>query len=107
MVTALQTLGELVHWHPHVHALVTDSAFDSSGAFEPLPEAPTDVFVEVWRTKIFALLRQAGCINGRAVWAMRSWKHSGFIAPTGALPAGPMGSGWASEHLLGCRPTSG
>jgi len=78
MATALQTFGELAHWHPHVHALVTDGAFDSAGGFQPLPEVSTGVFVEVWRTKVFALLRQAGCINSRAVWAMRSWKHSGF-----------------------------
>jgi hypothetical protein len=107
MVTALQTFGELAHWHPHVHALVTDGALDAAGHFEPLPEVPAGVFTEVWRTKIFALLRQAGCINSRAVWAMRSWKHSGFSAPTGALSAGPMGSGWASEHLVGCRPAYG
>jgi len=80
MVTALQTFGELAHWHPHVHALVTDGAFDATGHFEPLPEAPAGVFVEIWRTKVFALLRQAGCINSRAVWGMRSWKHSGFSA---------------------------
>lgn len=78
MVTALQTFGELAHWHPHVHALVTDGAFASSGALKPLPEVPAGVFAEVWRTKVFTLLRQAGCINSRAVWVMRSWKHSGF-----------------------------
>jgi ribosomal protein S27E len=78
MVTALQTFGELAHWHPHVHALVTDGAFDATGGFEPLPEVPAGVFVEVWRTKVFALLRRAGCINSRAIWVMRSWKHSGF-----------------------------
>jgi hypothetical protein len=28
-------------------------------------------------------------------------------APTGAQPAGPMGPGWAPEHLVGCLATSG
>jgi hypothetical protein len=78
MLTALQTFGELAHWNPHVHALVTNGALDPVGRFEPLPDLPAGVFVEVWRTKVFALLRNAGCINSRAVWVMRSWKHSGF-----------------------------
>jgi hypothetical protein len=78
MVSALQTFGELAHWHPHLHALVTDGAFDATDGFVPLPETPAGVFAEVWRTKVFSLLRQAGCISSRAVWVMRSWKHSGF-----------------------------
>ena len=27
MIAAIHTFGERVHWHPHIHALVTDGAF--------------------------------------------------------------------------------
>ena len=60
MVTFLQTFGELVNWHPHVHALVTDGVFlppalpedghpPADAAFLPLPECPTGAFHLLWR----------------------------------------------------------
>jgi hypothetical protein len=65
MVAVPQTFGELAHWNPHVHALVTDGAFAPDGTFVPLPETAAADFAGVWREKVFALLRDAGCINGR------------------------------------------
>ena len=31
MIAAIQTHGELLHWHPHIHALVTCGAFTAEG----------------------------------------------------------------------------
>ena len=33
MIAAVQTHGELAHFHPHVHALITNGAFASDGTF--------------------------------------------------------------------------
>jgi hypothetical protein len=38
MVAAIQTFGELLHWHPHIHTLVTCGAFTPDGEFLELPE---------------------------------------------------------------------
>ncbi|MGA2033027.1 MAG: transposase [Thermoguttaceae bacterium] len=38
MIVAIQTHGELLHWHPHFHALVTCGAFTAEGGFLALPE---------------------------------------------------------------------
>jgi hypothetical protein len=38
MVAAIQTHGELLHWHPHIHALVTCGAFTPEGEFLEVPE---------------------------------------------------------------------
>ena len=27
MIAAIQTFGELLHWHPHIHTLVTCDAY--------------------------------------------------------------------------------
>ena len=78
MVAVPQTFGELAHWNPHVHALVTDGAFTADGTFVPVPETAAADFAGVWREKVFALLRDAGCINGRVVFLMRRWTHTGF-----------------------------
>jgi Putative transposase len=38
MVAAIQTHGELLRWHPHVHTLVTCGGFTPQGEFLELPE---------------------------------------------------------------------
>ena len=48
MVAAAQSFGELVHWHPHVHAIVTDGAFTPQREFIPLPEMAVEPFLKLW-----------------------------------------------------------
>jgi hypothetical protein len=78
MIAAVQTFGELAHFHPHVHAVVTDGAFTSEGKFIPLPEIAVEPFLKLWERKIFALLLKHGKISQEVIDNMRSWKHSGF-----------------------------
>ena len=35
-IPAIQTFGQLMHFHPHIHGLVTDGAFAPDGRFLPL-----------------------------------------------------------------------
>jgi len=78
MIAIVQTHGELVHFHPHVHAIVTDGAFSYDGNFIPLPEIAVEPFLKLWEQKIFALLLKHGKISQEIVESMRCWKHSGF-----------------------------
>ena len=78
MIAAVQTFGELVHFHPHVHAVVTDGAFTNDGGFIPLPEIAIEPFLKLWEHKIFALLLKEGEITQDVVDNMKTWKHSGF-----------------------------
>jgi hypothetical protein len=39
MVGAIQTFGQLIHAHPHIHALVTEGVFLPDGRFQPLSPA--------------------------------------------------------------------
>jgi len=48
MVGAIQTFGQLVHWHPHIHALVTEGVFLPDGTFLPLPKLATEPFLKLW-----------------------------------------------------------
>ncbi len=41
MVAGIQTFGELVHFHPHIHAIVTDGGFTPGGTFICLPRINT------------------------------------------------------------------
>jgi len=37
MIAGIQTFGELLHFHPHIHALMTDGVFLPDGTFRQLP----------------------------------------------------------------------
>lgn len=89
MVGSIQTFGELIHWHPHIHALVTDGAFRPDGMFLPLPRLATEPFLKLWEHKVYRLLLDKGRITEEVVRQMQSWRHSGFSVHREVfLPAG-------------------
>lgn len=55
MVAAIQTHGELLHWHPHLHAILTCGAFTCEGDFVELPELDLDQLEVAWQEAVFAL----------------------------------------------------
>ncbi|MCX6983546.1 MAG: transposase, partial [Lentisphaerae bacterium] len=97
MAAAVQTFGELSHWHPHVHAVVSDGVFTSDlsacghaqagGVFIPLPTLAVEPFLKLWEHKVFKLLLDEGLITHETVEQMRSWQHSGFSVDKSVLIA--------------------
>jgi hypothetical protein len=53
---APHTFGQVLHFHPHLHALVTDGAFAPDGTFIPLPELDRELFEKLWQQQVFDLL---------------------------------------------------
>jgi hypothetical protein len=78
MVGAVQTFGDLIHWHSHVHAIVPEGVFTESGYFVHIPYSWKHRAIEIWQDKVFDLLLDAGKIDLEIVANMRGWKHSGF-----------------------------
>jgi hypothetical protein len=122
MVAAIHTFGGLIHWHPHIHALVTDGGFLPDGTFIPLPGMDSEPFeklgstvfdpeaqtrrelAEVWQKKVFELLLNRGKIDESLVQQMRSWRHSGF-AVNFAVRLGPddlAGRERVLQYMLRC-----
>jgi hypothetical protein len=78
-ILAIQTFGQLIHFHPHIHGLVTDGAFIRDGRFIPLPDnLGHEPFLRLWEDKIFRLLLDENKIEPALVAQLRSWRHSGF-----------------------------
>ena len=78
MVAAIHTFGQVLHFHPHLHALVTDGALAPDGRFIALPELEGEPFEKLWQRKVFELLLKRGKIDESLVTQMLSWQHSGF-----------------------------
>jgi hypothetical protein len=78
MIGAIQTFGDLIHWHPHIHALVCEGVFLPEGTFLPLPKLATEPFLKLWEQEVFKLLLAEGKITEEVVANIRGWQHSGF-----------------------------
>ncbi len=52
----VQTFGDLVTFHPHIHALVADGIFVESGTFRVLPPIPTVLLAEPLRHAVLDYL---------------------------------------------------
>ena len=87
MAAAIQTHGSLLHWHPHLHALVTCGGFTPQGDFVALPELDKEQLCAAWREAVFALYLAEGKIEPEVVENMRAWPHSGFHVDQSVLLA--------------------
>jgi hypothetical protein len=89
MIAAIQTHGELLHWHPHIHVLITCGAYTPEGDFLELPQFDMDRLLVAWQDAVFTLYLAEEKIEPAVVENMRSWEHSGFSVDQSVfLPAG-------------------
>jgi len=51
MVGAIQTFGQLIHAHPHIHTLVSEGVFLPDSTFLPLPKLATEPFLKLWESR--------------------------------------------------------
>jgi len=104
-VLAIQTFGSLMHFHPHIHGLITDGAFTPDGRFHPIPVNLTDEpFLRIWENNVLRLLLDANRIEADLVAQIRSWRHSGFSVDRSVrLPAGDRpGIGRLAQYMARC-----
>lgn len=88
MIAAIQTHGELLHWHPHCHVLITCGAFTPTGDFIELPQFDLERLLVAWREQVFTLYLAEEKIEPEVVENMLTWRHSGFSADQSVfLPA--------------------
>ena len=55
MIAAIQTHGELLHWHSHIHVLITCGAFTPEGDFLELPQFDMERLLDAWQDAVFGL----------------------------------------------------
>jgi len=78
IVVAVQTFGDRINFHPHVHLLVTDGGVDGAGMFHRLPHLDDVRLAEIFAHEVLRLLVDWGLLSPE--WAQRilSWRHTGF-----------------------------
>ena len=82
MIATIQTHGQLLHWHPHLHVLITCGAWPPEGEFLELPEFDMERLLVAWQDAVFELYLAEEKIEPEVVENMRTWEHSGFSRPS-------------------------
>ena len=53
----MQTWGDMLDWHPYVHAIVTRGGWDAEVRLVPMPSVSTAAAEKLFRHKVIAMLR--------------------------------------------------
>ena len=78
VVAAIQTFGNRINFHPHLHFLVTEGGTDEAGVFHLIPRLDDSRLAEIFAREVLAMLVRKELLNSE--WAERilSWPHTGF-----------------------------
>jgi hypothetical protein len=82
-IVLIQTAGEFLNWHPHLHVLTATGAFRADGSFAPSPYFDATTLRELFQAEVLRLLLKEGMISEEFVGKIKSWRHSGFHAFAG------------------------
>jgi hypothetical protein len=95
VIAAIQTFGDRINLHVHLHFLVTEGGVDEAGVFHKIPRIDDVRLAEFFAREVLAMLVRKALLSPE--WAERilSWPHSGFNVH------GDRGSGRGPRLCLG------
>ena len=77
-IIAIQTFGDYLNFHPHLHILITDGAFIGHHTFHSLPRTDWDQVAELLQARVLKFFVRKDKLSAREAQKMRQWYHSGF-----------------------------
>jgi hypothetical protein len=77
-VVAIQTFGNLLGFHPHLHILVSDGCFYENGMFAISPAVDIKALEQIFRHKVLKMLLSKGKITRDMITLLDKWRHTGF-----------------------------
>ena len=75
---AIQTFSDLVNFHPHLLAIVSDGLFAANGWFYVLPKTDLKKLEELFHHQVLKMLLREGKIDKSLIKKLLGWRHSGF-----------------------------
>jgi hypothetical protein len=78
VIAAIQTFGDRLNLHPHLHFLVTEGGEDSEGRFHHLAEFQDGLLAEFFKREVFSLLLRQELISEVLVEKIAGWRQPGF-----------------------------
>jgi len=78
VIAAIQTFGDRINLHVHLHFLVTEGGTEEAGVFHKIPRIDDSRLAEIFTREVLAMHVRKELLSPE--WAERilSWPHSGF-----------------------------
>jgi len=78
VIAAIQTFGDRINLHVHLHLLVTEGGVDAAGVFHKIPRIDDSRLAELFGREVLEMLVRKELLSPE--WAERilSWPHTGF-----------------------------
>jgi hypothetical protein len=76
MVLVVQTSGDLLNAHPHLHGLAPRGGWDRDGAWVSVPYVDPGVAERLFRAKVLAFLKAEGLLSEERERLLLSWEHA-------------------------------
>jgi hypothetical protein len=77
-VAVIQTFGNRLNFHPHLHMLITEGGLRSEGSFQPLPTFDDAALARIFAHEVLAFLVARDLISPEIRGKILSWRHTGF-----------------------------
>jgi len=78
VISAIQTFGDRINLHPHLHFLVTEGGVDEAGVFHKIPRIDDSRLAEIFAREVLAFLVGKELLSPEWAERLLSWRHTGF-----------------------------
>jgi hypothetical protein len=78
VVAVIQTFGNRINFHPHIHVLMTEGGTSPDGTFHRVSRYHDEVIQEIFTHEVFSLLLRKKLIGLPLVEKILHWRHTGF-----------------------------
>jgi hypothetical protein len=78
VVAVIQTFGDRINFHPHLHFLVTEGGMDEAGVFQRISSFDDARLAEVFAREVLGFLVGRELLSPEWAERLLSWRHTGF-----------------------------
>jgi hypothetical protein len=78
VIAAIQTFGDRINVHPHLHFLVTEGGVDKAGLFHKIPRIDDSRLAELFAREVLGFLVHKELLSPGWAERLLSWRHTGF-----------------------------
>ena len=78
VVAVIQTFGDRINFHPHLHFLVTEGGVDKAGVFQRMSSFDDVRLAEVFAREVLGFLVGRQLLSPEWAERLLSWRHTGF-----------------------------
>jgi hypothetical protein len=78
VIAAVQTFGDRINLHPHLHFLVTEGGVNGAGLFHKIPRIDDSRLASLFAREVLADLVRKELLSSEWAERLLSWQHTGF-----------------------------